>query len=192
MKKVLLVVISALILFSFCACGSDEQVTPDGMKVAGRDNGNDAVQYTFFYPETWEIVRDTATIEIKFDCNESTAIAEYATISVVGFELTGDDAELTARQYWNDKYKSEVKGLYDNFEIEKEDGEEISLDETPAIELSYTGDLNGHKYYCNQVICVRYGTAYLITLVVPDENKDKVAGALDTVVKDFKFDESIF
>lgn len=192
MKRLLALLICIISVFSFCACADNSNVTPDGMKVAGRDDGNDAVQYSFYYPQEWELVRNSGTIELKFDCNESTAVAEYATISVVAFELSGDDTEMTARQYWNDKYKSEVEGLYDNFESENTEGEEIALDEIPAVEVKYTGDINDHKYYCDQVICVRYGTVYLITLVVPDENKEHVEAALDTVIKDFKFSKSIF
>ncbi len=192
MKRLLALLICIISIFSFCACEDNANVTPDGLKVAGKDGGNDAVQYTFFYPEEWEIVRDTGTIELKFDCNQSTAVAEYATISVVAFELSGNDVEMTALDYWNEKYKSEVEGLYDNFEIENENGEELSLDETPAVELIYSGDINEHKYYCEQVICIRYGTVYIITLVVPDENKEFVADALDVVIKDFKFEQSIF
>lgn len=192
MKRFLILLIAIITVFSFCACQDNENVTPDGLKVAGRGNGNDAVQYTFFYPEDWEMVRDSGTVELKYDCNQSSGRAEYATISVVAFELTGNETEMTARQYWNEKYVSEVEGLYDNFKIENSEGEETSLDEIPAVELEYTGDINEHKYYCNQVICIRYGTVYIISLVVPDENKEHVSGALDTVIKDFEFSESIF
>ena len=129
---------------------------------------------------------------MKFDCNESSSRAEYATVSVVAFELTGDDVEMTAREYWNDKYIEEVKGLYDNFEIESEEGKELSLDEVPALEIEYTGEIVDTKYYCNQVICIRYGTVYIISLVAPDGNQEQVEGALDTIINDFKFEKSIF
>ena len=192
MKRLLAILICIITIFSLCACSDNANVTPDGMKVAGRGDGNDAVQYTFFYPEDWEIVRNSGTIELKFDCNKSTAVAEYATVSVVAFELSGSDTEMTARQYWNDKYKSEVDGLYENFEIANSDGTEITLDDSPAVQLQYSGDINEHKYYCDQVICIRYGTVYLLTLVVPNENKDQVSGVIDTIVKDFEFSDSIF
>jgi hypothetical protein len=192
MKRFFALLICILAVFSFCACEDNANVTPDGKKVAGRDDGNDAVQYTFFYPENWEMVRNSATIELKLDCNQSSGLTQYATISVVGFELTGDDIEMTARQYWNDKYIEEVKGLYDNFEMENEEGEELSLDEVPALGIEYKGEVAGTKYYCEQVICIRYGTVYIISLVVPDGNQEQVEGALDTVVKDFKFEKSIF
>lgn len=192
MKRFFALLICILTVFSFCACEDNANVTPDGKKVAGRDDGNDAVQYTFFYPENWEMVRNSATIELKLDCNQSSGLTQYATISVVGFELTGDDIEMTARQYWNDKYIEEVKGLYDNFEMENEEGEELSLDEVPALGIEYKGEVAGTAYYCEQVICIRYGTVYIISLVVPDGNQEQVEGALDTVVKDFKFEKSIF
>ena len=191
MKKILVLMLALMMSLLLCACGNDEAVAPDGKRVAGKAAGNEVVQYSFCYPEDWELIRNSGTVELKFDCNESEAVAEYATISVVGFELTAEDANLTSKQYWNDKHKSEVEGIYTDFAVLNGEGEEIELGGTVAFEMHYSGKINDRGYYNEQIICCRYGTVYLVTLVVPEEYKDKVADALESVIAEFEFDESI-
>jgi hypothetical protein len=192
MKRAFLILLAALMCILLCACGNGEVVAPDGKRVAGKAAGNEVTQYSFCYPEQWELIRNSGTIELKFDCNESEAVAEYATISVVGFDLAGEDAELTSKQYWNNKHKAELEGLYTDFAILNGEGDEIELGGTVALEMHYSGKISDRGYYNEQIICCRYGSVYLVTLVVPEEHKDKVADALESVVAEFEFDEGIF
>lgn len=192
MKKFLTILMALLMLLTLCACGNDEAVTPDGMKAAGKAGGNEAVQFSFFYPEEWELIRDTGTIELKFDCDESEARAVYATITVVAFDLKSSEADMKARDYWNDRHKDEVEGIYDDFKILNGEGDETKLGGTVALKVKYQGKINKVSYYNEQIICCRNGSVYFLTLVVPEECKDKVKGSLERVAKDFEFDEAIF
>ncbi len=192
MKRFITLAIALLMLLTLCACGDDETVTPDGMKAAGKASGNDAVQYSFFFPEEWKMIRDSGTIELQFDCNDSDAVAEYATITFHAFDLKSDEVDMKAREYWNSRHKEELKGIYTDFEILNGEGDEVKLGGTVALKLKYKGKINDHSYYNEQVICCRNGSVYFVTLVVPEENKDKVKGSLDRVIKDFEFNDGIF
>ncbi|MBE6683628.1 MAG: hypothetical protein E7595_05695 [Ruminococcaceae bacterium] len=187
MKRFLLIALSAIMLLSLCACGSDEYVTADGMKAAGRAAGNDAVYYNFSYPEEWSIIRNDGVIEIQYDCDESATKATHANIAVLCFTLK--DSEQTAKQYWA-QYEEEVQGIYTDYKLldTKEYSEEGKLlDDAPAIKVKYEGKLNGNAYTCEQILCCRYGTVYIITLTVPSDCADKVADTM-TVIKDsFEF-----
>lgn len=174
--------------FSLCACNNDgDVVVQDGMKLAGRDAGNDAVYYNFTYPEAWDMVRNDGVIELQYDCDESAATAQYATVTVLSFTLT--DSEQTAKEYWAEHEKS-VQGIYTDYKFldtEEYTEEGKLLDDTPAIKVSYQGAINGKTYVNEQLICCRYGTVYLITLVVPEEFKGQRMGVMAAIKENFVF-----
>ena len=188
MKRFLLIFISCLMVFSLCACdSSDPAVAGEGQKLAGRDAGNEAVQYSFAYPEEWELFRNDGVVEIQYDCNESDAVAEYATITVLGFTLS--DSDQTAKEYWAEQ-KPEAESVFTDFkelDIEEYDTAEKYLDDAPAMKVKYSGKMNDRTYISDQIICCRLGEVYLVTLVVPEEYYDSVSSALMSVKDSFKF-----
>ena len=189
MKKLLMIILSALMLVSLCACGgSDEYVVANGMKLAGKDAGNNAVDFNFTYPEDWSIIRNDGVVEIQYDCDESAMYQRFATVSVLTFSLK--DANQTALSYWTE-YEEQLKGVYTDYKAPEKiielNEEGKYLDDTPAIRAMYSGKLNNETYSCDQVIACRYGKVYLITMVVPSEHYEKVTTVMDTVIKDFDF-----
>lgn len=189
MKKLLTIILAAFMLVSLCACGdSDEVVVANGMKLAGRDAGNDAVNYNFTYPDDWSIIRNDGVVEIQYDCDDSAMYQRFATVSVLTFSLK--DANQTAIDYWTE-YEEQLKGIYNDYTapetVIRYEEEGKLLDDTPAIRVMYSGKLNDNAYACDQVIACRYGTVYIITLVVPSEYYEKVTTVMDTVITDFDF-----
>ncbi len=188
MKRIILTILAFAMLFTLTACGdSDEIALGEGLELAGRDAGNEAVQYSFGYPEEWEICRNDGVIELQYDCIESEMTAMYATISILSFDLS--DANQTANSYW-EQHEKEVQSIYTDYkylDTEEYNEEGKMLDDSPALKVKYSGKINDRAYVNEQVICCRYGSVYLITLVVPEEYSDKVVGALDAVINNFKF-----
>ncbi len=183
MKRFLIILTALVMMVSMVSCGnSEEVVAQDGQKIAGRDAGNEAVAYSFAYPEEWEIARNDGVVEIQFDCNASDAIAEYATMTVLGFSLS--DSNVGAKDYW-EEHKKEVESVFDDFELL--DTEETELDGTIAYKVKYSCTMNERTHISEQIICCRFGEVYLVTLVSPEEYHDDVKDMLKTVRESFRF-----
>ncbi len=191
MKKLLILTLTVIMTFTFCSCSSssDEVIVGDGLKLAGFDAGNKAVEYSFTYPELWSMIRNDGVIEIQFDCDDSAMYAKYATLSVLTFGLS--DVSQTAKAYWAER-ENQLQGIYTDYKLL--DSEEYAeadkyLHDVPALKVKYSGKLNNITYINEQIVACRYGKAYLITLVVPEEHYEKVETVMSVVKKDFKFAE---
>ncbi len=189
MKRFLIILISAFLAFSLCSCSRSDGgvVVADGMKLAGNEAGNKAVQYSFTYPEEWTLARNDGVIELQYDCDESTATVQYATVTVLSFTLA--DSTQTAKAYWTE-HEKQLSGIYSDYKLldtEEYNEEGKLLDDSPAIKVKYQGALNGKTYINEQLICCRYGDVYLITLVVPEQFADKTEKIIAAVAENFKF-----
>ncbi len=189
MKRFILILTCLLLAVSLCSCKDNgETVAEPGTELAGRGAGNEAVYYTFTYPEEWELARDDGVIEIQYDCDESEMTAKYATISVLSFGLS--DTEQGAKAYW-ESHEKELQSLYTDYKFldtEEYNEEGKLLDDSPALKVKYSGKINEISYMNEQIICCRYGSVYLITLVVPEEHYDKVSGSLNAIKENFDFE----
>ena len=175
--------LSLLLLASLllCACSKEENNgnAPEGCVRME----NEAVDYTFCYDESWELDRSDGMVGIKYNVAGGSAIA-YASISVMSFTLSDSDAG--ANNYW-DTYRADLVDLYGDrisFESEKDACE---LDKTPANRNHYTLQLSDKTYTYEQVICVRYGVVYLITLTTPEGSYESTVDCFNTVIETFAF-----
>ena len=63
MKRFLALLMASLMLLTLAACNkTDEIAVGDGMKLAGRSAGNEAVEYSFQYPEEWTLIRNDGVV----------------------------------------------------------------------------------------------------------------------------------
>jgi hypothetical protein len=189
MKRILIFVLAALLALSLCACGGrgSDIVVQDGMKLAGHDAGNEAVSFNFTYPEEWDLVRNDGVIELQTDCDDSDTTAQYATITVLTFSLV--ESNKTAKEYWAE-HEAEVKGIYSDYKLldtEEYNDTDKYLDDAPALKVKYQGAINGKSYVNEQIICMRYGELYLITLVTPADFADKTKDTMAAIKANFKF-----
>lgn len=190
MKRFIILALAFIMTFGFCACSDSEEIfVAQGLKLAGFDAGNKAVNYSFTYPEEWSIIRNDGVVEIQFDCDESAMYAKYATVSVLSFTL--QDASQAAKPYWTE-HEKQLRTIYTDYKLldTKEYVEDKDLlDDVPALKVKYSGKINDKTYLNEQIIACREGQVYLITLVVPEESYEKVETVIETVKKDFKFAE---
>ncbi len=188
MKRFLILILTLVMAFTLISCGNDDEtVVQDGMKLAGKEAGNDAVEYTFTYPEAWTMIRNDGVIELQYDCDESDATAKYATVVILSFGLK--DTDQLAKDYWKE-YKTELESLYTDFK--ELDSEEIKVADTVGLKVKYSGKLNERSYSYEQVIICRAGSVYLITLSSPEEHFETVSTVIKSVTESFKFHDEIF
>lgn len=168
-----------------CACGdgdtapSDASDVPDGCV----RTENEAVDYSFCYPSTWELDQNNGMIGIKYNIAEKGAIA-YANISTMAFTL--EDSSMLANAYW-DGYREDLTEFYgDKLNILSEKGE-TTLGGVVANRNRYTIALPDMTYTFDQIICIRNGVVYLVTLTSPEKGYETAVSCLETVLSTFAF-----
>ncbi|MBP5155672.1 MAG: hypothetical protein J6252_03730, partial [Clostridia bacterium] len=186
------------------ACGGRTVEEAANRKIAGKQAGNDAVDFSFAYPEEWELGDNDGRVSIRLDCNKSDAIAQYASISVTTFTLS--DSSVGARDYWNG-YKKDLAATLKDFTVLNEsaaaetsaaetsaetgtpsaDGKEITLGGTVALKVRYSGKVTERTYLFDQIICCRNGAVYLVTFTATNDDYDTAKSALDVVQQTFVF-----
>lgn len=182
MKKTTCICFLLLVCMLFTVgCGQQNTPTdaPDGCLRAA----NDAVDFTFCYADTWQLDRNDGMIGIKLNVASGSAVA-YASISAQAYTLA--DKSVGANDYW-DTTKEDLTSLYgDKLTVTKEK-EELKLDGVPANRNVYTIEISETVYEFEQVICIRYGTVYLLTYTTPKGGRDRTIDCFETVLQTFAF-----
>lgn len=165
------------------SCNSEEEQTdiPEGCLLAG----NDAVDYTFCYLNTWELDRNDGMIGVKFNVGKQGTLA-YASVGVSAFTL--EDSSMLANAYWDEINKPDLLDLYGeeklNFVSEKVPAK---LGGVEANRNRYTLRLSDITYTFEQVICIRYGVVYLVTYTVPEAAYDAAVDGFEKIIETFTF-----
>ncbi len=178
LRLLLFPLLSALLL-SACSSNQTEGDAPEGcVPFEGED-------YSFYYAENWEIDRSDGMTGIKHNIAGDKAFA-YASISVMAFTLS--DSEQGANNYWDD-YRADLTDVYDDRVQFTSEKEEMELGGVPACRNRYTLQLSEDDllYRFEQTVCVRYGTAFLVTFTVPDDGYDSTVSCYETVLSTFAF-----
>lgn len=182
MKKTLLILFLCLCTLLTVGCNNqpEDSTLPEGCLRAE----NDATDFNFCYPNTWVIDRNDGMISIKTNVGSGSTLA-YASISVQAFTM--EDTTLSAGNFW-DTHKADLEDLYgDKLTIESEK-EETTLANTVAARAKYSIKLSDMTYEFDQIVCVRYGVAYMITLTAPQGTYESVKAGLETVMTFFVFE----
>ena len=179
MKKLFILLISALLLLSACGNNGDtDEDIPDNTKKAS----NEAVDYYFYYPQHWVQDRSDGMTSIKYNTSPTSTRESYASISVTSFTLANPNQ--LAQEYWMD-YSEQIASVYSDYELLKES--ETTLGGVVAARKEYKGGLGGEAYNFVQVICVRLGTVYLVTYTAAGNDYSTTISAMETVISNFHF-----
>lgn len=181
-KRISLVLLMLCFCILLSACGGEtvETDAPEGCLRAG----NEATDFTFCYPNTWQIDRNDGMISVKTNVGASGTKA-YASISVMAFTL--EDKNMGASNFW-DKHKGDLTDTYGNKIAYTEEKKELTLDGNKACQSRYSIKLSDVTYQYVQVFCVRYGQVYLLTLTAPEGTLDGVMNGWETVLETFAFE----
>lgn len=178
-RAALLAVLTACLLFT-AACGSKQPTdAPEGCLRAG----NDAVDFTFCYTDTWQLDRNDGMIGIKYNIAQSGTIA-YASISAQAYTLS--DSSLLANQYW-DSYRDDLKEIYGDSVTISSEKEETQLGGVIANRNRYAVVYSDVTYRFEQVICIRKGAVYLLTFTTPEPGYETAISCFETAIETFAF-----
>lgn len=180
MKKFLamLLALTALLL---SACSNDT-TADESMPENTNKTVNEAVDYYFYYPKAWELDRNDGMISIKSNMSTIASQQSFASISVTSYNLP--DPKQLVDTYW-EKYSEDISATFNEYEFLNE--EKIELDKIVAARYEYTGKLSGNKYKFSQVICIRNGIVYLVTLTAKEADFDKTVIDFEKVIEYFHF-----
>ncbi len=170
-KKIAIIGISACLLLS--SCTQPQEAAPDYTLTE-----NQYVDYTFEYPEAWEILRNDGMIAVG---------SKESNVSVSCTSFTPDNQMTTAQEYWNGYFESFRETYGDKVEVLLD--EEIKLDDAPAKYVTYTAEIVDTKYQFTQVTAIRNGTAYTITYTATPELYETYKAALTHIISSFNFND---
>lgn len=182
---------TALLILIVCLCtvlsscgesaATESTDVPDGCV----RTENETVDYHFCYLSSWELDRNDGMIGIKYNIADRGAIA-YASISTMAFTL--EDSSMLANAYWDNYRDTHLKDLYgDKLNVLSEKAE-TKLGGVVANRNRYTVALSDVTYTFDQIICIRNGVVYLVTLTAPELGYEKAVPCLETVISTFEFE----
>ena len=175
----LLIILLSSAVFSSCQISTEPSSAPEGCKKAA----NEAVDFAFYYKDTWTLDRTDGMLSVKYNVGNSLS-QQYATISAQAFNLA--DTSQGANDYW-DRYKTELQAAYGTLVSFQNEKLETKLGGVIANRNRYTIVMSDVSYLFDQVLCVRYGNVYIVTLCAPESNYQSVVDGFDTVVSSFRF-----
>ncbi|MEG2004286.1 MAG: hypothetical protein RR057_06770 [Clostridia bacterium] len=180
-KKVITALLALMLLFTFFSCNnSDDSNIPSDILLAQ----NDAVDYVFFYPNTWELDRNDGMIVIK-PISLKTGIASASTLSVTAFSLASDKISYGVNEEWAE-YESELKKAFPSYTFKKSN-DDIKLGGVVASQKEYTIVIAEQTYRFAQIICIRNAYVYQMTFCAIDTEYDANIKVVETVLQYFKF-----
>ena len=172
-KKVIVLVICALFVFSLTACSPDNYA-PAGMKLI---TDSDIVDYKLYVPASWTADVSTGVVSAYVSS------ADHSNINVTAFEL--DDVNTTLAEYWA-VYTEAFNSTFSDMEYETE-GETILLSGAAAVKYVYTATVTGTQYKFMQVVSISNGTVYIFTYTSSPDNYSSHLEDIDKILSNFEF-----
>lgn len=198
MKKMIAAVLLLCVLMMASCSNETDTDAPEGtLKFE-----NDIVDYTFCYPDTWRVASENGISSVEY----TSANGHTAKVSVMAFDTDAD----SATEYW-ETYKKDIAATFNmdpaldesrqdtasdeseqNTASDKKDPyymSEVKLDGVSALKVAYTASYGASEnlYRFDQVICIRYGTVYIITFSSLNDDYVLYSSGMDKVITYFKF-----
>lgn len=170
-KIAAIIACSCLLLSS---CGEKYTEASNGYSITE----NQFVDYTFEYPEDWQLIRNDAMIAVK---------PENANVSLSCTIFEPDNPAMLVNEYWDGYFKTYKETFGDKLEIISD--EETVLCDVPAKDITYTSEIVGDTYTFNQIVAVRNGTVYTLTYTAKPDEFDTYKSAVTHAVTSFRFKE---
>ena len=188
MKRLLVLALILAMCVSLFSC--DEDMVPDGMKLA---SNTDIVDYRLYVPEEW-LVSEAERATTQAFASEG----DRTNILVMQWNITENTK--TVADWWEKEYKPQVftTGAVQDHNVLVE-GEKMLLDSKPAYKYVYTGKI-GDSYFKYEIIsCVTQGSIYVIQLTYMQDTvkegeeitfstEEKHKESVKKIIDNFKFD----
>ncbi|MBR5460444.1 MAG: hypothetical protein IKV53_06210 [Clostridia bacterium] len=175
MKKIALLFIAVILVFSVSSCKKEKSDTPDGMFY----EENTAVDYKLYLPEGWIIDRNDGMVSAHVSEEDKT------NVSVTAFELPREFTTLT--EYLDGEYKTRFQQNFTSMEI-VEDFTETELDGNDARRIVFKAEVGGVGYQFMQILTLhRDGCIYILTYTSTPDYFDVHKESIDKIVQEFTF-----
>lgn len=174
MKKLLSIVLAALLFFALSACGKGGDVSvPYGMQLA---SDTSVVDYYLFVPQKWTVDMANGATSAYY------STADPSSITMTAYGLS--DAVSDADSYW-DFFQKQFEGVFG--EPENIETSNLLLDGKEAMQYVFTAKFGDTEYKFRQIICTRNKMAYILTYASTAENFDKHADEVQETISQFRF-----
>ena len=174
MKKLLSIVLAALLFFALSACGKNNDVSvPYGMQLA---SDTSVVDYYLFVPQEWTVDMANGATSAYY------STADPSSITMTAYGLS--DAVSDADSYW-DFFQKQFEGVFG--EPENIETSNLLLDGKEAMQYVFTAKFGDTEYKFRQIICTRNKMAYILTYASTAENFDKHADEVQETISQFRF-----
>ena len=156
MKKLILIVLVAVMTLSLVACANGEEA-PEGMMDVAPDNE----KYNFYVPQNWR----TNSGDIV---GAYYSMTDRSNVSVMGYVPTEDSYSVA--DYWEYTEKH-YKDTLKDYTLTAEPAE-ATMGGKRATVYEYTYSLSGVTYKCRQTVCVYSYMIVIMTYTALPENYD--------------------
>lgn len=185
MKRILSVLILAVLVFSLASCGDDS--VPDGMKLA---SDTSIVDYSLFVPESWIIdYQEGYSMAHVSDADQSSVI-------VMQWNMSDAYGNFDA---WFEEFSSQLELSFSDISfLTENEGDLLGSDQTPAKAYVYTASLanTGIYYKYKTVAAFHGGSVYVMTFTfIQDEGEgtltyssfDNSQETMEQIINSFRF-----
>lgn len=194
-KRLISIIIAAVMLFSLASCGSGSDDAPDGMKVLEQASGS----YTVYVPQDW--IADVSTgFASAYASSTDPSNVSFMAYEVPTDETTPDGKPVTDIETFWQSYEKDFEKSFSDIEYESF-GEEKAEDGSTS-KVNYTkvkmGGLEARKYILHAtvagdeydfiiVVAVHSMDAFLLTYTATRDNFDKHLDEFDQIMENIKF-----
>ncbi len=174
MKRISVLLLTLVAILCFVSCSTQgagvvDESAPSGMKLAS----GQGAYFKMYVPQDWVIDASTAT--------PCAYVSELDRTNISAIRVATAAADAAA--YWQE-YADEFSKSFTNYTIVT-DGENATLSGNDAKKYVYTATLTGVEYkYCS-VVCVRDGSAYILTYTSSPDLYDKNYESFTSVCNNF-------
>ena len=160
MKRLLLLILAAVMLVSMVACSNSIDENPYNAPEGKLTATNDVISYYFFYPSdgVWTIDRNDGMISILSDYDQVNGVS---TSSISGTDFQYDPQAITTeKEYW-EKHLESLKNAFADLTVTKE--EEIKMGGIDGYYVEYTAKVTDKDYKFGQAMVFNMNRIYILT-----------------------------
>ncbi len=175
MKKAFVLIALALTAVFAVSCSGKNDGAPEGMKLASDPK---LASYTLYVPESWTV--DTQTAVTRAYCSKE----DRSSVIVMTGDAENTDDPIKA---WWESGLPELEALYEDFKLEKEDGEKTKLGGADAVKYVYSGTFEKEKFKFTQIAAVKKGVIYVFTFGGTEDKWKSHVEEVEKMIENFSF-----
>ena len=176
MKKICLILLTIMLVFTVVSCKKNESDTPDGMFLVE----NDAAYYDLYLPEGWIVDRNDGMISAHVS---STDIGSNISVTSIAVPSGYDNY----REYIDKAFTEQYKSTFPDMQIIEEFAE-TTIGGKSALKTVFTATVGGTEYQFEQVVATGKNLeVFVFTYTSTPELFDTHKADVDKILNELKF-----